>query len=489
MGEPGWFAAPASLGYAISFENKPTASLPATIVTITTQLDEDTDWSTFELGDLGWGDVLVDVPSGLQQWTGRVPLHGTDDVVDVEAGLDAASGAVTWTLTTIDPAIEDIPDDAGAGFLPPNGDRHEGEGFVDYTVAPASTDTGTEITAQARIVFDENDPIDTNTWRNTIDADRPVATLADLPGSSAGPVLDLAWSATDGGSGAVTYDLYAQVDGSELFLYRRGVDTTSARVPVTVGTRYGFAVIATDAVGHQEAGLDGAEVTTLVVGSSTSDGGGGGEVPTAPRLEPWERSIDAACAGASAPRFPDVGDGAVHGRAIACIGGFDIARGFVDGDFRPSLPISRAQMATFLVRALRLAGVSIPDVAADAFDDDDGSVHEPNIDALAALGIVSGTGDDAYAPDAPVSRAQMASYLARAAALVLGRPLASAGDVFDDDDDSTHEAAIDAVAAAGITAGTAGRSYDPTSPVTRGQMATFLARFLSLLVEEGHPLS
>ena len=279
MGPPGvrdagWIAAPADLGYQISYENKPDASAAATIVTIRTQLDHDTDWSTFELGDLGWGPILVDVPSGLQQWTGRVSLPGVDDVVDVVAGMDPDTGEVTWTMTTIDPATGEVTD--GDGYLPPNdetqcGMPHCGEGFVDYSVAPASTETGTEVTAQAEIVFDANEPIVTNTWRNTIDADRPVADLTVLPAESPGSTLELAWTGSDGGSGAVTYDLYATVDGSPLFLYAADLSTTTTSVPVEVGRRYGFAVLATDAVGHEEDVLDGAEQTTLVV----ADGGPG----------------------------------------------------------------------------------------------------------------------------------------------------------------------------------------------------------------------
>jgi putative cell wall-binding protein/protocatechuate 3,4-dioxygenase beta subunit len=281
VGEAGWIAAPARMGYQISFENLPTATLPATIVTITTELDEDTDWSTFELGGLGWAEILVDVPPGLQEWSGRVPLPGVDNVVDVEAGLDPTSGVVTWTLTTIDPAIDDIPDESDAGFLPPNNALREGEGFVDYSIAPASTVTGTEITAQASIVFDVNEPIITNEWRNTIDDDRPLAGMAALPAESTGPTIEIEWTASDVGSGVVTYDLFATVDDSALFLYRQGVTGTSATVPVVTGRRYGFAVIATDAVGLQEADLDGVETRTLIVaaGGGTDPGNGGGTSP------------------------------------------------------------------------------------------------------------------------------------------------------------------------------------------------------------------
>jgi hypothetical protein len=113
----------------------------------------------------------------------------------------------------------------------------------------------------------------------------------------------------------------------------------------------------------------------------------------------------------------------------------------------------------------------------DVFDDDDGSTHEDNINRLAASGITLGctTSGHSFCPDEPVTRAQMASFLARAFDL----PAAS-GDAFDDDDHgwSTHEDNINRLAATGITRGCTpdGASFCPAEPVSRGQMAGFLHR-------------
>ncbi len=115
------------------------------------------------------------------------------------------------------------------------------------------------------------------------------------------------------------------------------------------------------------------------------------------------------------------------------------------------------------------------------FLDDNGSVHEPNIEAIAAAGITEGCNppdNDLYCPTNPVTRAQMATFLARALGLA-----PSADDAFTDDDGTTHEANINAIAAAGITEGCNPPSNDlycPTNPVTRAQMATFLTRALGL---------
>ncbi len=65
-------------------------------------------------------------------------------------------------------------------------------------------------------------------------------------------------------------------------------------------------------------------------------------------------------------------------------------------------------MASFLVRALHLPGTST-----DYFDDDDGNIHENQINALARSGITGGCATRRYCPDADVTRGQMAAFLKR----------------------------------------------------------------------------
>ena len=78
----------------------------------------------------------------------------------------------------------------------------------------------------------------------------------------------------------------------------------------------------------------------------------------------------------------------------------------------PDDNVSRAQMASFLVRAFNLA----PADSAGFVDVASGGAHSANIDTLAASGITEGcaTGPLRYCPDDDVQRAQMASFLARA---------------------------------------------------------------------------
>ena len=143
----------------------------------------------------------------------------------------------------------------------------------------------------------------------------------------------------------------------------------------------------------------------------------------------------------------------------------------------PARPVTRAQMASFLARAL---GLEPPGESAGFVDVDASGVHAPSIDALFAAGVTVGCGREPlrYCPAEPVTRAQMASFLARA--LGLEPPGESAGFV-DVDVSGVHAPSIDALFAAGVTVG-CGREplrYCPARPVTRAQMASFLARALS----------
>ena len=96
---------------------------------------------------------------------------------------------------------------------------------------------------------------------------------------------------------------------------------------------------------------------------------------------------------------------------------------------------------------------------------------------LAGSGITRGCAAYAYCPGDPVTRAQMASFLARVLRLVAPSSPAGFTDV---DPDSVHSASIEALFEARITTGCAQQplQYCPDQPITRAQMAAFLHRIL-----------
>lgn len=163
--------------------------------------------------------------------------------------------------------------------------------------------------------------------------------------------------------------------------------------------------------------------------------------------------------------FTDIGSSS-FANDIAWLYDAGITTGCEDSLYCPNGTVTRGQMASFLARALEL-----PPSDTDHFEDDDASSHEADIDRVAAAGITSGCGPDAFCPEAKVTRAEMASFLTRALAL----PTTST-DHFTDDDGTTHEKNIDRLATAELTSGCAATKYCPKDPVTRGQMAAFLHR-------------
>ncbi|HEV8699502.1 MAG TPA: S-layer homology domain-containing protein [Candidatus Limnocylindrales bacterium] len=132
----------------------------------------------------------------------------------------------------------------------------------------------------------------------------------------------------------------------------------------------------------------------------------------------------------------------------------------------PLAPVTRGQMATFLARAMDL-----PPATKDYFSDDDGLTHEAAINSIAEAGITGGCAPRRFCRDEPVSRAQMAAFLVRA----LDVPAATK-DWFSDDDGSTLEQSINAMAEAGLTRGCGEGVFCPNQSVTREQMAAFLVR-------------
>ena len=136
-------------------------------------------------------------------------------------------------------------------------------------------------------------------------------------------------------------------------------------------------------------------------------------------------------------------------------------------------------MAVWLVRVLDRTNPSAGTSSRFA-DVDAGLWWASYTDRLAELEVTAGCAlqPPRFCPDQTVNRAQMAAFLVKAFNL----PAAPAYG-FVDTAGNTLQAQIDALAAAGVTAGCALNPprYCPGKPVTRAEMATFLARALGLV--------
>jgi hypothetical protein len=126
------------------------------------------------------------------------------------------------------------------------------------------------------------------------------------------------------------------------------------------------------------------------------------------------RGTDRACPAEVGPAgFADVPPGGVHSRAVDCVVHWRVAQGRSATEYAPTAPVTREQMATFLANLVVRSGGSLPEPTRDHFPDDAGSVHEGAIDRLAEARVVLGDAEGRFSPRAAVTRAQMAAFLAR----------------------------------------------------------------------------
>ena len=161
--------------------------------------------------------------------------------------------------------------------------------------------------------------------------------------------------------------------------------------------------------------------------------------------------------------------GSVHEYAISWAAAAGIVQGVDDTTFAPERPVTRAQMATFLFNTFDIPAATETDPFPDVPPD---NVHAAAIAAVAEVGLASGYEDGTYRPGDPVTRAQMASFLARALDL-----RTTATGTFEDVQPGNHHAvAIEALAQTGVTRGCDSTRYCPQDPVLRGQLASFVQR-------------
>jgi len=188
-----------------------------------------------------------------------------------------------------------------------------------------------------------------------------------------------------------------------------------------------------------------------------------------------------ACDQVEPVSFPDVAGR--HADNVSCVAGFGVARGFPDGMFRPGVEVRRDQMASFLERMLEVGGIELPEPSSPHFTDvPAANEHGDAIERLAEAGIVNGVGEGSYDPRGTVTRAQMASFLVRTVEFALDEDLSASRAPFTDvPSSSTHAANIDVAYAIGITDGTTATTFSPGVVLLRGQMGSFLANTLDVM--------
>jgi hypothetical protein len=206
-----------------------------------------------------------------------------------------------------------------------------------------------------------------------------------------------------------------------------------------------------------------AVVATAVLGLTAT--------PAAAEAAPPRDTSRFACPASLPDPFTDI-DGSVHETAIRCLAAYGFINGTTSTTFSPHDTVTRGQMASFLARVLAFVGVPL-EPADQGFTDIAGSEHEDAINALAAIGVINGTTATTFSPNAPATRGQSASLIGRTA----GDPEpAPAPDAFVDDEGSVHEDWINALAAVGILGGVTPTHFVPNGRLTRAAAASMIAR-------------
>jgi hypothetical protein len=262
------------LTYTIYFENKETAAAPAQEVFIDDYLDEDLDWSTFKLGEVGFGDQVITSLADEKTGNDRVILE--DMAVDIEAHCSPTSGHIRWMFRTIDIETGELPEDAYAGFLPPEDGKGSGQGYVTFSIRTKNdSPAGTLVTNSATIIFDTESPISTNEVFNTITDDAPIASEEPFIANGSKDVKVTTLLNWDKCRYATSYDLFLWESDEDIPEEATAVDLKSPFYDPTSGLEYGttyyWQVTAKNVMGETESPVWSFTTESIIKGDLYSD--------------------------------------------------------------------------------------------------------------------------------------------------------------------------------------------------------------------------
>ncbi|HJH85257.1 MAG: S-layer homology domain-containing protein [Oscillospiraceae bacterium] len=167
--------------------------------------------------------------------------------------------------------------------------------------------------------------------------------------------------------------------------------------------------------------------------------------------------------------FSDVSTSAYYYEAVKWAQEKGITGGIGNGLFGPNQPCTRAQIVTFLWRA---AGSPVVNYAMNMSDVPEGSYYAEAVRWALSEGITTGTSAKTFSPDATVTRAQVVTFLWRAN----DQPAAGNSGFLDVSSNAYYARAVDWAFANGITTGVDYGAFGPDTACTRAQIVTFLYR-------------
>ena len=170
--------------------------------------------------------------------------------------------------------------------------------------------------------------------------------------------------------------------------------------------------------------------------------------------------------------FSDVSTSAYYYEAVKWAQEKGITGGIGNGLFGPNRPCTRAQIVTFLWRA---AGSPVVNYAMNMTDVAEDAYYAEAVRWALSEGITTGTGDGKFSPDATCTRAQSVTFLFRA----IGKLVDSKAEFSDVLADSYYANAVDWAVETGVTNGIGDGLFGPNNSCTCAQIVTFLWRAYS----------
>ena len=167
--------------------------------------------------------------------------------------------------------------------------------------------------------------------------------------------------------------------------------------------------------------------------------------------------------------FSDVSTSAYYYEAVKWAQEKGITGGIGNGLFGPNQPCTRAQIVTFLWRA---AGSPEPKAMSSFADVSTDAYYAKAVAWAVENGITTGTGDGKFSPDATCTRAQSVTFLFRA----IGKLVDSKAEFSDVLTDSYYANAVAWAVENGVTNGIGDGLFGPNNSCTRAQIVTFLFR-------------
>ena len=124
--------------------------------------------------------------------------------------------------------------------------------------------TGTSIRNRSTIIFDLNEPIETNEWVNVIDYTKPSSQVLSLASSQPSPTFPVTWVGQDEGAGIKDYTIFVSKDGGPYAIWLSDTTATNAQFTGEPGKTYAFYSISRDGAYNIENAKTSPDATTTV---------------------------------------------------------------------------------------------------------------------------------------------------------------------------------------------------------------------------------